>query len=166
VSLLQPFPEFSDDDHLHLSVIQVFIPGSCSAGHKSKLFLTHRGRDDCWKLDMLDKPGNLICLCLECNSSGVVRLYSILPSIRITLRQSVGKTTVSFRRFIRGLIGKLKARSTSIYQIVFDTIMSQLGIAFHVHFLQNAGAIRANGFFAERQPFGNLLHGFPRRDRA
>lgn len=43
-----------------------------------------------------------------------------------------------------------------VNQIVFNRVVGQFGVGFHVHFFQDAGAVGADGFHAECQVIGNF----------
>ena len=41
-------------------------------------------------------------------------------------------------------------RSRSVYQLVLDRIMRQVGVALHVHLLQDSGPVGTDGLYAQR----------------
>ena len=50
-------------------------------------------------------------------------------------------------------------------QSVLDGVACQLRVSFHIHFFENAGPIRADGFHAELERVSNLCHRHTRRDQ-
>src|SRR5258708_6810292 len=59
-----------------------------------------------------------------------------------------------------------KRHSCSVYQALLNGITCQLGVGAHVHLLEHAGAIGADGFYTERKLLRDLRDGPARGDAA
>lgn len=56
---------------------------------------------------------------------------------------------INKRLQICGSIGSDRSRMLSVYQPIFYSVVNQLGVVPHLHFLKNTGAIGAYRFDAE-----------------